>query len=438
MTIANKQTLLVNVVSAIALIIVSSFIFVATDVFWIANIHFWVYLFIMFFSLIKNKSVSLDVVWIIGFIVIVLAEMLFVSSQLENLIVSKYILLGNNIILFSYYCSGEKIDFRAKNYVLINKLWFLLVYFSLLVVYILVVSPKAVLAMRYGRGAAETMYEGALWKTLVSDLSYVLPGLIGFYYKEKKVGWVWSLLFASPVFIILTLCGTRFPLLFSGMSWIIGSGLVKFYNVKRRDILLLVALVLVLFFVSSIMLKNRVSGFDSNDTEKIIDTQGYTVSQKIVSYGSAEGIVSANVWLHDYCRKNGYTYGKQSAFVFYWWIPRKIWPNKPEMTGGWLPHLYGNFGEGHSSSVGLWGELYVDFGYFSFLFLFLFGGILRRMNSYCKFLQQNSNNVNILIAPILVSYAFFAVRSPITGFIALCFSFLVFVFLRFLAFKKVE
>lgn len=434
----RSNTVLINAVFVIALFVVSLITLFASNVYWMTNFHFWVYICIIVVSVINNKNISVDIMWIAGFIFIVLSEMLFAMSSESNLIVSKYILLGNDTILLSYYCFKEKHRFRENEYIISNNFWLAFFLGGMLLSYVLVMFPKVVLTMQYGRYTAERLYSGSLLTTIVSDLSYVLPGFIGFFFKKRRgKRWFWSLLFSSPVFVILILCGTRFPLLFSLMSWIIGSEVIEFSNIKKRDVIYLLVIAFLFMVIGSIMTTKRVSGMDPNTSKKKVTTN-LSVSQRIVSYGSVEGILTANVWLHDYCQKNGFTYGKQSAFIFYWWVPRRIWPNKPKMTGGWLPQLYGTFGEGHSASVGLWGELYVDFGYFSFIFFIIFGGIMRRMDSYCKYLEKNAHNVDILKVPILLSYAFFGVRSPITGFIALCCSFGVFLLIRTIAFKKVN
>lgn len=419
----------------VVLSILSILILGSDTISFIANACFYVYLFVILICSIVRKSISFDVLWLIGFVFIVLSEMFFVNEQVDFLRTSKYMAIGNNVIVIFYQLGRKNVKDKTACYVITNDLWFVILWLLLLGVYIYNALPQALLSLQYGRYAASNMSSYSLFKSIVVDMGVVLPAFIGFYFRNKSKKWI-AFLLSVPVFVILIMSGTRFPFLFSVLGYAIASGYTHLYQIKKKDLVTLVARLFLLVYVSELMKNVRVGGLDSVESNNEVVT-GWTLPQKIVSKGSAEGLIQANVWLQDYCSKNGYTLGKQSAFIFYWWIPRKIWPNKPGMTGGWLPHLYGNYREGHSASVGIWGELYVDFGYFSFVFLALWGLLLKRLNCFCEKMSLSySNSADIIKVALISPFVFFAVRSPITGFISLVTNIAIFSFIKILSCQR--
>ncbi len=426
--------------SIVALLSFSLFVLLTDDLSLIANVCFYLYFGIIFVNYLSTKNLSLDIIWLVGFIFIILSELIVTNGGYNVLIVTRYIIVGNNVLLIAYYCSRTKKYYLVHDYRLNNKTWYVALCLVSTIIFFIVVLPSASLAWHYGRAYSDA--SGGEFVYVVSNFAFVLPGLWAFFYREKRGGFLIAFILSLPFFALLFMQGTRFKLLFSILSFAIGSGKLKLYCVKIRDLVVYAFVGVILMVTLNMMLSIRVYGANSveDDTSlitKSIDNKSQ-LPAKIVSYGSIEGIIHANTWLFDYCNKNGYSYGKQSSFIFYWWIPRKIWKNKPSMTGGWLPHMYGNFSEGHSASVGVWGELYVDFGYFSFLFFLLLGNLLAKLDSYCKYLlTEKRNNVNILNVAIFVPYVFFSVRSPITSFITLSISLLFMYIFRYLLFERV-
>lgn len=417
---------------ALLLAVLSIYTIMSNSLSGFATASFYVYVTIIVLSLFVSRKMSVDVIWLTGVILMIMSEMLFMGDRMETILVSKYILLGNNVVILSYYFARNRARFKEKKYVIANRTWYIIVCLLATIVFVVVVLPKAVYSIRYGRNAAEDIVGLGLFGTIVEDFGYIIPVFWAYYFKGRKKGILWSFVLSLPFFILLFMNGTRFPLLFSLLGYVLATGYVDIYNFKIKDFIV-VALGVAIFMNASNMMKDmRVLGWESAQEIDRHEKKGLSLPQRIVSYGSSEGIVMANIWLHDYCSRNGYTYGKQSAFVFYWWVPRSIWHSKPKMTGGWLPYLYGNYGEGHSASVGIWGELYVDFGYFSFLFFILWGFLLKRIESYCEFIyNKNGRTISIGIVAVLYPFVFFASRSPITSFITLVTSMaLYFMFLK--------
>jgi hypothetical protein len=111
-------------------------------------------------------------------------------------------------------------------------------------------------------------------------------------------------------------------------------------------------------------------------------------------------------------------YGLASSYIFIFWIPRAIWPDKPTMLGYWLIREYGSgFSDSHSASFGFTGDLYADFGNFSLLICFFIGiviGLLQKQVN--KNLQSNSYSNTLFV--MLYPATFFYVRSPQTSLIS--------------------
>ena len=317
---------------------------------------------------------------------------------------------------------------------------FLFLFFFLLIVlyslYLIQEIPHALLSIQYGRQAAGLMVTSSLFTSIIGNMSILLPALFAFYYKNRKGGFVLALFWSLPIFAVLIGIGSRFPFLFSVCGFVISNGLISFYCFKKRDIIVLFIMVVIVFGLSAMMKEIRVHGIDnmeSNETEYDIGL----FSQKAASKMSPEGVVYMNTILYDHCKSNGFLYGKNSSFIFYFWVPRSIWKNKPEMLGKWLPQKYQNVSEGHSASLGIWGELYVDFGYLSLLVMFVLGILLKKLDNICQFISlYKGHTISIIFVSLVFPFVFFSARSPITAFITTTMSLSIYVIIRRIAFQK--
>lgn len=425
--------------SVLLLLILSVLTSMIDNISLIANLHFYAYVLLIVCSFLVSKEIGVDIIWGVGFIYVILSEMLFLPSyNFYYLDVVRYIIIGNNIILGGYYSFKDKTSFKLGRYELTNRAWFIFFLIAMTALYIAISLPHALVAMERGRYYARGAHVGGRFGSFVEDFEYVIPAFWGYCFRNQKRGWVTSLLFSLPVFVIVIMSGTRFPLIFAVLGWALSTGLFNMYRFKTKHILYAALILFVTVLMTNNMMSSRVAGVDERGewgTSRVRSNK--SIAQRIVSYGSDEGVIQANTWLFDYCERNGYTYGKQSAFFLYWWVPRSVWKDKPEMTGRWLPQEYGTFRASHSSSIGIWGELYVDFGYYSFIFLFLWGLLLRRINSYCKYLSYKVSDIHIILVPILFSFVFFAVRSPITSFIAMNISAIIYFVFRYSVCKKI-
>jgi oligosaccharide repeat unit polymerase len=155
---------------------------------------------------------------------------------------------------------------------------------------------------------------------------------------------------------------------------------------------------------------------------------------------SPEGVVRSNAKMVDYFSNKPFLFGESTGFIFYFWIPRSIWKEKPTMLGHWLIREYGDkgFGSGHSASFGFSGDFYADFGIPGAIFLsFLLGIGLKKLESIRIQSFYIEDERKILYA-MVYPYVFFAVRSPITASITMIYILVVFFLLRRLLFKNLK
>jgi hypothetical protein len=107
--------------------------------------------------------------------------------------------------------------------------------------------------------------------------------------------------------------------------------------------------------------------------------------------------------------------------------------------GHWLVRKYrSGFSEGHSASFGFTGELFADFGYFSFFFVFFLGVFLKWADLFRAYQLAQPMSYSKVLVGMIFSYVFFFVRSPITSTITFLGILLVQYFIRKLLFKKIR
>lgn len=393
---------------------------------YISNFHFYIYLVIVILDFIKdNASVSLIQVFLVGVIYIIIPEgLLYGYSHLVPAL--RFLFVSVDFVLFGYFIFSTKNHriSRQRNFLISFKtpmvgLFLWLVY--LLFLYKSV--PGAIYAYSGGRSTSSGGGNlGSVLNIVIKSSGLVLPALLAFYGKMKGRSIVWSLAMSIPIFLIIFLKGTRFPLLFSLLGYCLTSGAVTLINMKLKTVIMVLAVAFLLNEASSMMREFRVFGLQESVEENSQSNQIQVVdkeklfSQKVASHLSAEGIVDMMDLSMRYFEYHPHTYGLSLSFPLYFWIPRAIWPSKPTMIGYWLVREERIVGETHSASFGFVGEAYADFGIFSSIIMFLLGMLIKRMNEFKDDVFRNAADSNkVIIASMLYPYVFFMVRSPVTG-----------------------
>lgn len=405
------------------------------------NAQLLVYLAILVDNYLGEKRFNLYQVWIVAYVFMVWAEMRFLVEEDPHLIfyLKPFVRfsLANACVMIGYHANRKR---AIKN----NTMWvekestkYFLAIILLLEAFYVYSSISIVQSVLSGhRGSGSSMGTGSLGGSLTNALGLILPGIIAYYYKYiKKKNVLVALVVASPVLIMLFLRATRYKFLFSVLPILVIFDILNLKNLDIKKNLLLLLSVFVIIGSSSFIKNNRYSSVDEWGNFQIFDfdaphTSDEPFTLKIANEMSPEGVVHMADIADRYFESHHLHYGKETAFILYFWVPRKIWPNKPTMLDHWLIREYENVAEGHSSASGFIGELRADFGWACLLFMILLGYFLKRLDNYSSFVfRDETNSFNMILVACLFPWVFFFVRSPITSTMSLLWELIIYYFM---------
>ena len=428
----DKSTLHSAEMALIILIGISSILFTfdADTAKFVVDIHLVMYLLLLLVNYSYNKSFNLYQIWIAAYIFIVWSEMEIVAAgSLPDNYVVPYIryTLSNCAFLLGYHL------LQRTNYRIVevagksrNEISYLVIIFILYAYYILSKYVETSNVFFGGRsyGSGNALGSGSLLGSLITSVGMMLPALIGYFYtKIKHRPILTSLLLSLPIFLILLITTSRFKFLFSILPYLIVTGILDLkYSSFKKNVLL--SLFVVIIIVGTGFLKsNRNIAIVEIDASEILHAQndsGDDMFESAAYQMSPEGVVYMAAVADDYFTNHDLHYGKECAFLLYFWVPRSWWPDKPTMLDSWLIREYENVSEGYSSASGFIGELRADFGWLCVFFMFLFGMIVRRLDGYTKaIINRQPQSFYIVLISILYPWIFFFVRSPLTATMAL-------------------
>jgi hypothetical protein len=216
-------------------------------------------------------------------------------------------------------------------------------------------------------------------------------------------------------------------------------------NIKRFLLFFLPSL-LFLLIITDAMKQFRGSRTSSKSEAVQSTIQNYlysnkntSIAQSLASRMSPEGVIKSYSKMVIFFKDRPFLYGESTGFVFYFWIPRSVWKDKPTMLGHWLIRDFGDkgFGEGHSASFGFAGDFYADFGISGSIFLsFLLGIGLKKLENL-RLQSLSENDEKIILYAMFYPYVFFAVRSPVTATITFISIYVIYVILRKSIIKRI-
>jgi hypothetical protein len=403
-------------------------VFISNNVSSISEIYLFFLGIVILVDYLRTRTFTLFQVWQFGFVFIILSEALLLESQHDKILEAvKYLIIANNVIILGYLFSTKSQNFKIYSLSedsIKRKKWIQILLFLMGIIFVVYKFQNAWLIFKYGRIYASifNIFDDKilLLSSFTDSIGLILPALIAFYFivMMNKKSFILPFLFSLPIFVILFMGGTRFPLLFSFMGFLLVVNFGKRGNTFSFKYQMLI-LIFLLVIASTIMKSFRSTGFENYpDTPKgRIALEKPNKIKWLAMKMSPEGVVDMTALMMDHFDDHPHLYGKSSSFLFYFWIPRDIWPNKPTMLGYWLIRSYrSGFSEGHSASFGFAGDLYADFGYFSLVLIFVLGILLNRLDQFCLFhFNLESKSLQKIIAAMLYPYVFFFVRSPITS-----------------------
>src|SRR5262249_13027537 len=109
------------------------------------------------------------------------------------------------------------------------------------------------------------------------------------------------------------------------------------------------------------------------------------VAEGLESTGERLDAVGAlSVIVRDTPRAVPYQNGRTLGLFFVAFIPRVVWPDKPEITmGQWMPDMYGSVGIENNTAVTALGDYYLNFGTLGVIGGMLFLGMIMRLTHEC-------------------------------------------------------
>lgn len=420
------------------ILIVLIFNFLIEDLSLLYTLNIVIHLSLLFYSFLKEKTIfRLIHVWIFSFIYLILFDGYFSQDELilefgkyDVLEASQFLINSNLSALSAYffYFQFLKTNSKFKSDIVIidfkpNKYTFPLI-FGMLILFFGTSFTSAIQAFEGGRHSVDRSGTGSAFGTIIAGISksirIVYPSLVSYYFKYVKKdqkSLLKSILWSLPIFIIVFLQGTRFPLLFS----LLGFYLVHTLGVKikMKNIGFGIILSLSMFYLSTQMINFRTFGIKKKKYTSVLVNEEQDFKEKY----KGEGIIKANAMLVQYFKKNSYMYGMSSSTLLVFWIPRALWEGKPTFLAYWLIRAYdfSNVSGGHSISFSFSGDSYADFGFYGGIFFCLiFGVFLASLEMFSlNTIEGNSNRFNIILVSILFPFVFFAVRSFNTAVISM-------------------
>jgi hypothetical protein len=259
------------------------------------------------------------------------------------------------------------------------------------------IAYTALLTFRYGRNAAI--------ETAGSNLILVVAVLYGCSSLAYAARWltrgvtrmvVWACL-AWLLFCIFAL-GTRFLILFASVA-------ILFHFVDVHDLNLrflkrrawLIGGVALMVFAAAIL-------------QRAYRDAGSGVQREMALY-SGEGVVNALAILNQVVDDYGIYWGENHLMILLFWVPRKLWPDKPRFIENAFIDFLVNPGvsESYSAAFGLPGTGVADFGPLWFLCLPFYFLLLRALDRFFASHVHGPDQVRLL-ASFVPGIVFFMVR----------------------------
>ena len=257
-----------KIIKIALLIILSLVVFLFDDLYSLATFYFYFLFAFLFFDVFKSKKITLIHIWCIGFVYIILSEVFIITDLQKNMFAIfalKYLISANNIILIGYYSVKEIriYNFKRKDFEYETKKMGSVILILLVIFYVIMSWKTAVKSFALGRDSG-TEGENFVLSSILNAMGFILPSVILFYfYFIKKKSLFLSFLISTPIFIILFMGGSRFPLLFSFVSFFITYKNLSAKKISIKQALLLLSASLILLSASLAMKEFR-SGKESN------------------------------------------------------------------------------------------------------------------------------------------------------------------------------
>lgn len=420
--------------------------FIPAHAYVLTDIELVLYVLILGLNFVRVKAFNLYQVWVASYIFIIWSEMCILTNR--GALSYSYIVpvirysLANALVLLGYLFYHRKHVVVQQRKTVSGTRWFALVIALLSLYFIYKRLPAVIGTFTGGRILSDTKGSGSLMKSLLTALGLLLPALIAYYLKIlRKKSTLYCCFWVAPIFVVQLLLSTRYKFLFSVVPFLIITDIVNIRYKGKKHLLLLLLVVLAMMMASTFVKNNRDFGFVEADQSFFsADTDSERMTVKLASQMSPEGVVRMARLADRYFADHNLHWGKETGFLLYFWVPRGLWPDKPTMLDYWLIREYNPLvSDQYTTASGFLGELRADFGWFSLLFVFLFGMLMRRLDDFSSAVFSAGNrSFDMVLASLLYPWVFFFVRSPVTSTISLLWELVLFYGLYVLFSNKIK
>lgn len=302
-----------------------------------------------------------------------------------------------------------------------------IVFFVLLsafIVYFYVVEIVTLQQLFYvSRARQQTQIDVGLTSSFLSSVVVVFPVLSAFLLSRYKLSvFLKGILAATSILAIVVIFaqGSRSPLGFQLIG--VAFFALQSFKLSQKQLLMLGFLFFVITSTQAVMRTSRIYGIGNVEGTNFLE-----VIAKPESHLSSEGVLRINALIHSaqiYANRSGLP---ENLFIFYWWVPRQIWPEKPKMAGYWIirDYSYEQVSENHSVSGGFAMPALLDFGPVAGAFFStIYGLSLTIFETYAR-RYRNTSSPHVVMVALLFFGVFFMMRSLFTSLIFMMTMFLI-------------
>lgn len=390
---------------------------------------------VLFFISIIGGRLTLLSAFSAGFAYMVLPE----AIQSEELLITQWgasnVKTGYRVLVLSFVavCVGflilrnkfarqkQTLEPVIKNEITLRLAWLFFLILEIAIVALFI--PFIINGLTTGRGG-ELAFDVGFFGYFLIAIQYVTISFWGYYYSrknQKMISLIKAIIVSAPILIIGIASGTRFYLCFMLICLLLPW--IRVLNLKK--LVWIIAGVFAVIIVFSSMKATRYSGFEFLSISQALGIEE-KIDQNVKSHpmitiakmGSSEGLVRNMAMIDLYTDTYGYTYGKSIGFLGIFWIPRVIWPDKPNQLDYWLIREYEDergFGSRYSTASSFCGELFMDFGYFCVFFCFVLGMLLAKMDDYIERNITRGDFFSVTLSGLCFGWSLFIVRSFLTS-----------------------
>jgi len=250
----------------------------------------------------------------------------------------------------------------------------------------------------------------------ISHLSgYIIPALLFINFNKIKnhpqKSFIKAFLLSIPIWAIYFLIGVRHNILYSVIVLIGVYSLQKNKKVKFKTSYILI--LYVGFLASNVIKEARQYGYKNY----FFGNQEEIARKRVVINDSTEKTTVYMSYVVDYYNENSYRYGKSTGSILLFWVPRKIWHDKPELFGYWFIREYLSdqkrlgFGDRYSAPASYLATPYSDFGLIGVILVSGFiGFLLNKVDVYFRKNRYTKDYKKMIIISFCLAGFFFLPR----------------------------